>query len=246
MMSSMYAQYDFLISLCRVCLISLYLSKTFGHSVFLNFVWSLRLERMSLRMLRVTQGRQCLDLVIFWGMNSRIPSSSVILNVFQSSLTGGCLAFSCIFSKRAFSFRLIPSQSAFRNTNTLRWGVHIRLGRTLISAYIISWSDLPSGGMMTKFCRVDLLLVKSRSRMLPPLVGLSIVCSMLWSSDMSIRRCCSCRLPPAMGETSIDDQSILGALKSPPSQMLPLVLCVNRSRDRFRLSREVVSELGGL
>ena len=39
-----------------------------------------------------------------------------------------------------------------------------------------------------------------------------------------------------MGETSIDDQSILGALKSPPSQMLPLVLCVNRSRDRFRLS----------
>ena len=31
-----------------------------------------------------------------------------------------CLAFSCIFSKRAFSFRLIPSQSAFRNTNTLR------------------------------------------------------------------------------------------------------------------------------
>ena len=55
MMSSMYAQYDYLISLCRVCLISLYLSKTFGHCVFLNFVWSLRLERMSLRMLRVTQ-----------------------------------------------------------------------------------------------------------------------------------------------------------------------------------------------
>ena len=38
MMSSMYAQYDFLISLCRGCLISLYLSKTFGHCVFFNFV----------------------------------------------------------------------------------------------------------------------------------------------------------------------------------------------------------------
>ena len=49
-----------------------------------------------------------------------------------------------------------------------------------------------------------------------------------------------------MGETSIDDQSTLGALKSPPSQMLPLVLCVKRSRDRFRLSRAVMSELGGL
>ena len=43
-----------------------------------------------------------------------------------------------------------------------------------------------------------------------------------------------------------DDQSIWGALKSPPSQMLPLVLCVKRSRDRFRLSRAVMSELGGL
>ena len=29
---------------------------------------------------------------------------------------------------------------------------------------------------MTKFWRVDLLLVKSRSRMLPPLVGLSVRC----------------------------------------------------------------------
>ena len=36
----------------------------------------------------------------------------------------------------------------------------------------------------------------------------SIVCSMLCSSDMSIRRCCSCRLPPAMGETSVDDVEI--------------------------------------
>ena len=29
---------------------------------------------------------------------------------------------------------------------------------------------------MEKNCRVDLLLVKSRSRMLPPLVGLSVRC----------------------------------------------------------------------
>ena len=29
-------------------------------------------------------------MIIFRGMNSRIPSSSVIFNVFQSSLTGGC------------------------------------------------------------------------------------------------------------------------------------------------------------
>ena len=50
-------------------------------------------------MLRVTQGRQCLDLVIFCGMNSRILSSSVILNVFQSLSTGGCLEFSCILRK---------------------------------------------------------------------------------------------------------------------------------------------------
>ena len=35
-------------------------------------------------------------------MNSRIPSSSVILNVFQSLLTGGCSEFSCIFSNINF------------------------------------------------------------------------------------------------------------------------------------------------
>ena len=58
-----------------------------------------------------------------------------------------------------------------------RWGdTDLVLGRTLLSA---SWSDLPGDGRVTKCCSFDLLLVKSRSRMLPPLVGLSIVCSML-------------------------------------------------------------------
>ena len=53
---------------------------------------------------------------------------------------------------------------------------------------MMSWSDLPSGGSVSNLCRVDLLLVNSRSKILSPRVGLSITCSMLGSREMSMRR----------------------------------------------------------
>ena len=92
---------------------------------------------------------------------------------------------------------------------------------------MMSWSDLPSGGSVSNFCRVDLLLVNSRSKILSPRVGLSMTCSMLCSREMSMRRWEIARFPPASGEITNEGQWTCRALKSPPSQMLPLVLCVS-------------------
>ena len=62
------------------------------------------------------------------------------------------------------------------------------MGRALISMYTMSWSGFPIGGRVSKLWSADLLLVRNKSNILSPLVGLSIICSMLWCSEMSMRR----------------------------------------------------------
>ena len=52
----------------------------------------------------------------------------------------------------------------------------------------MSWSAFPIGGRVSKFWSADLLLVRNKSNILSPLVGLSIICSMLWWNEMSMRR----------------------------------------------------------
>ena len=54
--------------------------------------------------------------------------------------------------------------------------------------YTMSWSAFPIGGRVSKFWSADLLLVRNKSNILSPLVGLSIICSMLWCNEMSMRR----------------------------------------------------------
>ena len=54
--------------------------------------------------------------------------------------------------------------------------------------YNMSWSAFPIGGRVSKFWSADLLLVRNKCNILSPLVGLSIICSMLWCSEMSMRR----------------------------------------------------------
>ena len=46
--------------------------------------------------------------------------------------------------------------------------------------YTMSWSAFPIGGRVSTFWSADLLLVRNKSNILSPLVGLSIICSMLW------------------------------------------------------------------
>ena len=58
----------------------------------------------------------------------------------------------------------MPSQSAFLYRKMLRCGFEMRQGWVSISAKTISWSDFPILGRILIFWRLDLLLVKSKSR----------------------------------------------------------------------------------
>ena len=67
-----------------------------------------------LRILCVTQGRQCLCLICFCGINSCIAFNRVVLKIVHSVFTEVCSVELCMSLRRVESFDLIPSQLAFR------------------------------------------------------------------------------------------------------------------------------------
>ena len=103
---------------------------------------SVNLALINLRILCVTQGRQCLGLICFCGINSCIAFKRVVFKTVHCVFTEVCSVVLCMQLRRVESFDLIPSQLAFRKMNMLRWGVFCRLGRALISMYTITPSTL--------------------------------------------------------------------------------------------------------
>ena len=78
------------------------------------------LALINLRILCVTQGRQCLGLICFCGINSCIAFKRVVFKTVHCVFTEVCSVVLCMQLRRVESFDLIPSQLAFRKMNMLR------------------------------------------------------------------------------------------------------------------------------
>ena len=81
-----------------------------GLGLCFSFEWSQYLALINVRIICVTQGRQCVGLTCFCGINSCIAFNRVVLKIIHCVFTEVCSVELCMSSSRieSFSFNSIP------------------------------------------------------------------------------------------------------------------------------------------